>query len=252
MSYANYTMYVTLEGQYRAQQVFREAEFDALKFSRSLLSLAGNIAQLINYTNMLDYATFNVQLAQERYNEAVSESGASSREASMARHRLTAATNQLRRAEFGFFLGVADTTVSLLSQVRAIDWLAAATKVATVIDSIHAGVLWAKAHAVSILTFGFAALAGTMAIVAANTARASSSMEDAERKAQSLHQTIGEAPSWGLVKSFEDLAAVTEEVRSDVHIGGATFVISGERDLDHALNEYVRKVKADYRSSGGK
>jgi len=177
MSYANYTMYIQLEGQYRAQEMFKQAEFDALRFSRSLLSIGGNVAQVINYMAMLQNATWNITDAQQAYDEAVVRSGRGSEEAVRAYQRLTRASHQAQMAQIGFYLGVANTTIALLAQAKTViglvsglNFLTVITKIQTAVDVIHTAVLWAKAHAVSILTFGLAAIAGTATILAAQGA----------------------------------------------------------------------------------
>jgi len=112
---------------------------------------------------------------------------------------------------------------------------------ASVATLIHAVSMKKLAFAIGLATGGLTVLLGTLAWTAMQARRTKDEMED-------LHNVVGEAPSWGLVKSFEDLTRVSREAGRAISIGGLTLIVGREaEDLEEALRRYNIHVKREWR-----
>lgn len=254
-------------------------------FSRLLFTFQMGIFYVGMLTSAIyqsESAAIAVENAQDSYNRAIREYGVNSEQAVRAERTLVRTRKMVETANLraklsyvGMGLQVVNLSAVLLrsagvthmssitttmntiatklnvgaklASVGATVKYVASTIYATAVDTAHAAVLWAKAHALTIITFGAAAAAGAVALYAFQTQTATHSMEEATKQAEKLHETIGEAPSFGLVKSFEDLSGAMKAV-PNINIGGTTNIYAGgEADLRRALEEDSRRKIEEFR-----
>jgi len=200
------------------------------------------------------HQTFAVEQAQKRLNKAIKEHGPASEEAREAQKRLALATEDLvwaQREQIFYFglatmqMGVQLVRLKEIITAQKIQSLTALTSAgahikASIATAIHAVSMKKLAFAIGLATGGLTILLATLAWTAMQAQRTKEDMED-------LHQTIGEAPSWGLVKSFEDLTRVARDVQRQINIGGLTVVVGREADLEDALRAYNIHVRREWR-----
>jgi len=237
----------TGEAQERLSQ--RLLRFQGAIVTASIVSFVFNLTQ-----RRLAHAHERVRSAQERLEEAVRRYGAGSEQARRAARRLSLAQRDLASAQWeanlqmviaGIQLGM--IAMRLYEAAVKAGIFKAVTAADIPVQSTHTAILWLKAKALTILTFGAAAAAGALALYAYQTVTARRATEELERAAGKAHRTIGERPSWGLVKSVEDLTLAAREMRQEFHIGGLTVIGMPGGDIETALEAYNRHVRREWR-----
>jgi len=237
----------TSEAQERLSQ--RLLRFQGAIVTASIVSFVFNLTQ-----RRLAHAHERVRTAQERLNRAIERYGIGSEEARRAARRLSLAQRDLASAQWeanlqmviaGIQLGM--IALRLYEAAVKAGFFSATTAADIPVQSAHTAILWLKAKALTIITFGAAAAAGAIAMYAYMTAAATRETENLERAAQQAHRTIGEAPSWGLVKSLEDVNLMLREMERGIHIGGLTLIAGTEADLERALEAYNLHVRREWR-----
>jgi len=231
----------TEEAQERLSQ--RLLRFQGAIVTASIVSFVFNLTQ-----RRLAHAHERVRTAQEQLNRAIERYGVGSEQARRAARRLSLAQRDLASAQWEANLqlviaGIQLGMIALRTYEAAVKagFFKAITAADIPIQSAHTAILWLKAKALTILTFGAAAAAAAIAFLAYQTATATRATEEFERAAEKAHRTVGESPSWGLVKSFEDLAQVTKEVQ--LNLGGVTIKIAGRAEIERQINEFANMLK---------
>lgn len=194
------------------------------------------------------HLTYSVSQGQKNLNEAIKEHGLHSEEAREAQERLNLAMEDLRwsQAEQVFYLVLSSAQMGIML-VRMYEIIAGqkimtatthASSTAHVGATItvlgHTIALKKLAIALGFATAGLAILAGGLAVVAMQS-------HSAKAEAEALKQTIGERPSYGLVKSFEDLSSVVRETR--LSLGGVRIEIGGREEVSRKIDEFARYLK---------
>lgn len=226
---------------------------------RQLGGLLVSISIMSFVANLIIRRLAHVQLtlteAQERYTKAVREHGAFSEQAITASRRLELAHKDLaiatreQNTQIILYslqmLVLGSRVVDVVRSFEAANVAQVANTVITsgaaVVDAIHAGILWTKAHAIGFLKAGLIGLAIAMGAYIAVTAKAVS-------ETQKLRKEIGEAPSYGLVKSLEDVQAVFRGMpRTPIRFEGAHFHVDEGLGVEAGIDEYARRLKDEWR-----
>lgn len=240
-------------------------------------------SMLESATYRQEAATIAIENAQDAYNQAVARYGAQSSQAVRAertlersRRYITTANRRAAISYIGLGLQTVNVSAELLKQAGITNIATLSTKINTFATNINVGgklasvaatsqyigatiaataadwassaALWAKAHAINIITFGLAAAAAAATMYAYSTMFTVGAMDQAAESAKNLHKEIGEAPSFGLVKGFEDLSAAIEMVSSpniNVNIRSAgRGIVDLERAMDEAKREVIRSARS--------
>jgi len=273
-------MKIIIEGEWRGARAFVEAkqgvqelkivtegagvaqtrmgEYADLAYQK----MARGIWQGIRLFGWMEMSMMRVEVAQsilassqDRYMYALEEYGAGSRQAIMAQRELERVTNYVERANLRAALATGSFVVQMMLETGVLKGATmelitnkAATVAASIADAAHSAILWSKAHALTILTFGLAAAAGAAAWYAYQSRMATQEMKDTTLAAEQLSNTIGQPPSTGLIKGFEALGSAMEQLR---FVSAPTFnikVSALDEDVDRLMRSQGKALKRAIRS----
>lgn len=255
-------------------------------FSRLLFTIQMGVfyvGMLSSAMYQSESAAIAVENAQDSYNRALRDHGANSEQAIRAERTLIRTRKMVETANLRAklsYLGMGLQVVNLgavllrtagyqnmaslatlkntiatklnigakLSSIGASASYVVSTVAAKVSDLLHVEVLKQKVALMSALKYGLFAAAGAIATYAVLTASFASATHQANEELAKQKELIGEAPSTGLVKSFEDLGGAIKAVPS-INIGGTNIYTSGEEDLESALEKHKQQILRDFRST---
>lgn len=207
------------------------------------VSIMSFVANLI--IRRLQHATLTLTEAEERYNKAVREHGLLSEQAITAERRLKLARKDLaianREARLQMVLYSVQVVVlasRVLDVAKAFNVASLSqfsytitSKASSVWDSIHAGILWVKAHAINVITLGLAAAAAATTWYIYKTQMAT----DQTRKLNTELTRLGGAGG-----------TVGSSLRTPITFESSIIVEKG-MDVEEAIDEQARRLKDEYR-----
>jgi len=225
----------------------RLLRYHGIVVQASIVSFVYNLTQ-----RRLAHAHEAVRVAQERLERATRKYGAGSEEAERAARKLELAQADLSRAywEAGF---QATITIVQLGFMALRFWEAtaksglfsAATAADIPVQAAHTGILATKAKMLTVITFGAAAAAAAIAWFSFQTRTATNDVDRFQRSTEELRRTLGERPSYGLVKSFEDVVYAAKQVQ--VTIGAPIIHVEPYRQLRFQLIQLVDRLEDEIR-----
>jgi len=238
------------------RQSFQRVEESGFRVQRAIGMLSGALVSLsiisfvVNLTQRrLLHAQERVRTATEQLDEAIERYGMGSQQAERAARRLTLAQNDLARAQFeaNVQLVLSGSQLVLLGARYLPGVVSAVSRFASSIWALLPA-LWAEITALAVkaklmimITGGLILAAAAAAYFAFEASKAEESVDRLAAAEQKLIDVQGQAPSWGLVKSFEDVTAAVKGF--NVQIGGVKISIESRRDIDIAIDRFARNLR---------
>lgn len=216
------------------------------------ISIMSFVANLI--IRRLAHAKLTVTEAQERYNKALRDHGPLSEQAITAERRLGLAHMDVAIANrealtqtvlYGLQVAVLSsrilqtaTNLGILTAAQVINTVA--TSAAIIKDAIQTAWLWVKAHALMMIKYGLVGAAiATAGYITATTLAIS--------QTRRLAKELGQAPSFGLVKSLEDVGTAFSTIGRRPINFTSSIVVNGGMSVEGAIEEQARRLKDEYR-----
>lgn len=241
------------------QNTIKQTESTFRNFARGAYTLGGAFIQIsimsfvLNLTQRrLAHAHETVAVATENLAEKERRYGIASQEAEKASRRLQLAQQDLSRAAFesNLQLGLsavqgAILVVKFVDAAKRLTEFKAATILLSAATKVYNFLLMHKITLLSIVKYGIMGAAIAAGLLASSLVIAASAAGQAEERTRKLKETVGEAPSTGLVKSFEDVTASLGEFK--LSIRGITVSPILERRFEAEWRDLGSRVKSEMR-----
>jgi len=238
------------------RQSFQRVEESGFRLQRAMGMLSGALVSLsiisfvVNLTQRrLLHAQERVRTATEQLDQAIERYGIGSLQAERAARRLALAQNDLARAQFeaNVQLILSGSQLLIIGARYLPGVISAVSKFASSIWSLlpalwaEVAALTAKAKLMIIVTGGLILAGAAAAYFAFEASRAEDSINRLTLAERKLVEVQGMAPSWGLVKSFEDVTAAVAGF--NIQIGGVKISIESRREINQAVDRFADYLK---------